>query len=59
MFRIFDFICFFSFMFLFGELLVSICKDAFKICNDSLKETLKTSSNKSEFSEYEKLRKII
>jgi len=59
MFRIFDFICFFSFMFLFGEILFYFCKDAFIICNESLKSSVKNSHSNTKFDDQKNLRKII
>ncbi len=59
MFKIFDIICFGSFMFLFGEILYFFCKDAFIVCNKSIKENNLKCDRKDVYNEYQKLRKII
>ncbi len=46
MFRIFNFICFVCFLFLFGEILVYFCKESINVCEESLKENIKRVSNK-------------
>lgn len=46
MFKIFDFICFISFLFLFGEILLHFCKETINMCEESLKENVKIIYNK-------------